>query len=337
MIAALSMAAAHAAPPSHPEIVFESYSPLATNRELLARTVTPLIAKRLGAELAKSPAALDAQSIDLAQERFKVYVPEGPAPAGGYGLLVFVAPWDQTGIPALWVSVLDHRGVIAVTAGRSGNEENVIGRRIPLALAGYENVKRRYPLNPERVYVGGFSGGSRVALRMALAFPDVFRGALLNSGSDPIGTLDVPLPSAALFTMFETRTRLVYVTGTEDEGAAASDRRSVHSVHDICVSDPAVMPMRNGGHEPADAQTLARAITELDAPTKADPDLERCRARRHEDLARQLANAGKLIDAGKLEDAGKALIEIDAHYGGLAAPESIDLVDKLRPRGVNLH
>jgi poly(3-hydroxybutyrate) depolymerase len=61
-------------------------------------------------------------------------------------------------------------------------------RRIPLALLAAHNVMQRYPVDKERLYIGGMSGGSRVALRIALAFPDVFHALLLHSGSDRIGT-----------------------------------------------------------------------------------------------------------------------------------------------------
>jgi poly(3-hydroxybutyrate) depolymerase len=41
------------------------------------------------------------------------------------------------------------------------------------------------------------SGGSQMALRMALVYPDTFHAALLHSASDPIGTAD-PLECQAL-------------------------------------------------------------------------------------------------------------------------------------------
>ena len=53
-------------------------------------------------------------------------------------------------------------------------------------LAAY-NVMKRYAVDPQRVFVSGFSGGARVAMRLALAYPDLFRGALMDAGSDPIG------------------------------------------------------------------------------------------------------------------------------------------------------
>jgi pimeloyl-ACP methyl ester carboxylesterase len=64
--------------------------------------------------------------------------------------------------------------------------------------------------------VGGFSGGARVALRIALGYPDVFRGAILNAGSDPIGDSATPLPPRELFAGFQEEARLIYITGEKD-------------------------------------------------------------------------------------------------------------------------
>jgi len=72
-----------------------------------------------------------------------------------------------------------------------------------MALLAAYNTMKQYPVDPQQVYIGGFSGGARVALRLALGYPDVFHGALLNAGSDPAGTLDVPLPPADLFRRFQ--------------------------------------------------------------------------------------------------------------------------------------
>jgi len=74
------------------DVVFSDYSPLSSSAELLHRLLTPLSALQVGKRLAHSTVALRDQPIDLAQERFTVYVPAHP-PAQGYGLLVFVPPW----------------------------------------------------------------------------------------------------------------------------------------------------------------------------------------------------------------------------------------------------
>jgi len=40
--------------------------------------------------------------------------------------------------------------------------------------AGRYNIMQQYPVDPQRVYVAGFSGGSRVALRLVLGYPTCF-------------------------------------------------------------------------------------------------------------------------------------------------------------------
>src|ERR1700730_6918458 len=154
------------------DVVFSDYSPLSSSTELLHRLLSPLSAVQVGKKLASSAVALRDQPINLAQEKFTVYVPSHP-PAQGYGLLVFIPPWDNAMLPRGWAAILDRRGVIFVSAANSGNEANILDRRDPLALLAAHNVMQRFRVDSERIYIGGFSGGSRVALRLALGYPDV--------------------------------------------------------------------------------------------------------------------------------------------------------------------
>lgn len=335
-LAAGAGVAAGAASGVQHDVVFDHPSPLASNEALLERMVSPLLAARLRTELARAHGSTATFPLDLAQERFELHVPDGEPPPDGYGLLVFVPPWESQGLPREWFPALDRHHLIAVTAERSGNSQNVLGRRVPLALTGYENVRRRYPVDPQRVYVGGFSGGARVAMRMALAFPDVFRGALLNAGSDPLGTPEVPLPVNALFDRFERDTRLVYITGTRDENVATMDRRSHASAKSLCVSNLADVPIRGGGHEPADARSLERALDELDAPRVEMRDASACRARRDTEIARAIAGVRSAIDKGDSSAAAHDLADLDARYGGLALPASMELAARLRERGIDV-
>jgi poly(3-hydroxybutyrate) depolymerase len=139
---------------------------------------------------------------------------------------VFIPPWPRAEVPRQWIPALNRYNTILVTAANSGNEAPTIDRREPLALLALHNIMAQYPVDPQQVYIGGFSGGARVALRVALGYPDVFHGALLNAGSDPIGTLDVPLPPADLFRRFQESTRLVYLTGERDDENLGRDMYS---------------------------------------------------------------------------------------------------------------
>ena len=310
------------------DVVFQDYSPLAANAELADRLFRPLLARRLREKLAAAGQAGGGQSVDLAREHFSLYVPALAPASGKFGLLVWISPTEEAVIPEAWLPVLDRQGVICVVAARAGNSANVFSRRIPLALLGYANVAKAYATDPVRTYIGGLSGGSRIALRIALAFPDVFHGAVLNAGSDSFGTALLPPPKPDLLRQFEEGTRLIYVTGSRDEERLAADAHSRESAHKLCITDTRTEEMRGRGHELLDAATLDRALTELSAPRRIDPELAACRERRTQEIDAQLREIDALIGAGKTRDARDRLQALDERYGGLAAPRSIELEDK---------
>jgi len=316
------------------DVVFSAYSPLAANAELLRRLLSPLADAQVQQSLARSGEKLVTQSIELAAEHFVLYVPP-VAPPRGYGLLVFVPPWQDARLPNDWGPVLERAGLIYVSAARSGNEENVLARREPLALLAAYNLMQRYPVDADRIYVAGFSGGSHIALRLALAYPDVFRGGLLNAGSDPLGSGVPPLPPADLFRHFQESTRLVYVTG-EHDSRLAMDAESQQSMHHWCVFDTEAQTTLGAAHEIASPEALSRSLEALlvhKAPDAAK--LARCRADIDHQLSSALQKAQSLIDSGKRGDAQKALIDIDKRFGGLAAPRSVGMQAELgsRPAG----
>jgi hypothetical protein len=130
-------------------ITFSAYSPLSRSEELARRLLSPLQAERVEQKLRRSASAFREQPVDLAHERFTVYVP-ARAPAAGYALLVFVSPSDNAAVPPGWQPVLDRQGMIFVTAENSGNSADISARREPLALLAAANVMARYGVNPER-------------------------------------------------------------------------------------------------------------------------------------------------------------------------------------------
>jgi len=183
-------------------------------------------------------------------------------------------------VPRQWIPVLDRNNTIFVTAANSGNEAHPVRRREPLALLAAYNVMRQYNVDPQQVYIGGFSGGARVALRLALGYPDLFHGALLNAGSDPIGTADVPLPPADLFKRFQESTRIVYLTGERDEENLAIDMGSRRSLEKWCVLDVVTRTEPRTGHQLADGFSLGRALEALLGDRQVPSEkLDACRDR----------------------------------------------------------
>jgi predicted esterase len=320
-----AVAAAPAPTGLQTEVVFTEYAPEAASAELLRRLLSPLAAEQAKEILARSTGHLVEQPLDLPAERFVLYVP-ATAPPHGYGLLVFVPPWQDARLPEGWSVVLDHYGLIYVSARRSGNEENVLARREPLALLAAYNVMQRYAVDAQRVYVGGFSGGARIALRLALGYPDVFRGALLNAGSDPLGNGVPAVPRMDLFRRFQESTRLVYLTGEYDVAHLAADADSRESMRKWCVFDVDTEVVHGTGHEVASARALSLALQQLFTHTSPNPSqLAACRSQLDKALSAQLDEADALIRRGRPADAQKLLLEIDRRFGGLAAPRSIEL------------
>jgi len=310
------------------EVTFTNYTPLSGNAELARRLLSPLKNAQLQKMLANG-AKLRDQAIDLSQEKFALYVPPR-MPAAGYGLIVFVPPWNVERLPDEWGPVLDQYGIIFVSAVKSGNDQNVLARREPLALLGESNVAQRYRIDPSRIYIAGFSGGSRIALRLALGYPDVFRGAILNSGSDPIGNATVPLPPSDLFARFQETSHLVYLSGDQDTDIIAADTASLHSLRDYCVFHADQHNTMGGGHDAIGGAALSRALDILSEPADTDTArLTECRAAISSQMDAKLADVRSLIAAGKNTEARKLLDDIDAQYGGLAAPQTVELASKI--------
>jgi hypothetical protein len=284
-------------------VVFTDYSPDSRNTELLRRLASPLTALRAQLQLVRSGTAIREQSIDLAQEKFTVYVPS-ESPPGGYGLLVFVPPWKDAIVPRGWIAALDRHGLIFVSAARSGNEANSLARREPLALLAAHNIMQRYPVDPQRVYIGGFSGDAQA-----------------------------PLPPAELFRQFQDSTRLVYLTGNDDLANIDHDAASVQSMRQWCQFNLDTQSIAWAGHDVADSRALQRALDALTTNAPQDPvPLAACRSRIDTLLAAKLQQVQELVTGGKLHEARALLNTIDTRFGGLAAPRSLELAQQIDAR-----
>ena len=321
-----STANAQASKAAH--VQFSEYSPPGDlPLDIARRTLSPLTALQARRQAAQPGKSLIEQPIKLAEEVFLIYVPSRPPPRG-FALLVFVPPWQDARLPPGWGAILERYGTIFVSAARSGNDEGVMDRREPLALLAAANVIRQYPVDAGAVFIAGFSGGARVAQRLALAFPDLFSGAILNAGSDPIGTRYVPLPPRELFYRFQEHTRLVYVTGEADTRLGL-DQDSMRSMHQWCMFAAQGHVESSAGHDVLGPNAFAWALSAVlsDVPA-ASRRLAGCRAAVDQELNRQLDAAELELTSGAPESVEKSLRALDARFGGLAAPRSVDLAMK---------
>ena len=306
---------------------FAEASPLTRNAALIERLVSPLTHAKLLA--ANDAQALANPPVDVEKERFGLFVP-GQKPPKGYGLLVWVSPFDEIALPPGWATVLNREGIIFVMAGRSGNLMPLLGRRVPLALSARENVVRHHSIDPDRIWIGGYSGGARVAQRIALAYPDLFSGAVLDGGADAIGGADLPLPKRAQFERFGENSAVAFTTGGRDEVNSDAARRALASMRRNCIDRAWVEVRRGEGHAIMGRRSLASAIQFLDRPRlPPSADNLRCREQIYARVDQSLAQAATLVETGD-RSAQEALAKIDQLYGWLASPRVVQLRAKAR-------
>ncbi len=309
--------------------VFEHLSPLASSHEIARRTQTPTTTDRMSRYLHASGKRLEQQAIDIGSEEFDLYVPALP-PSRGYGLLVWIPPNEEgRSVPRSWRRELDRRGMIYVAPRGAGKMQNLVERRIPLAVHAAYNVMLKYPVDPTRVYVGGFSGGGRAALRTLVAYPDLFRGGVLNAGSDELDGSQMTLPAAELVELLQSRSRLVYVTGAQDLPNRRMDERSRASAVRLCIPGVHAISMGGVGHAPPDGLHFARAIEAMESSPAGPPLAAGCRESLQQQVEAGLLAVEALVEAGHLQQAGAQLHELDQHWGGLAAPRSVSLARRI--------
>lgn len=312
--------------------VFDRYSPMAASDEFSRRVFSPTTFDRLQRFQVYLGKPAVVHTVDLSHERFDVFVPR-VKPSSGYGLLVFVSPIQRWPLTHDWKKVLDRAGIIYVSAVRSGNSQNVYERRIPLALHAYENITTRYPIDPSRVTISGFSGGSRTAIRIAAAYADLFTGALLIGGAKTMGEEDFAPPPKELMTLMQRRMRIVYSTGRHDMPNVRLDGYSMDALRLRCVAGVFKISEAEISHEVPNRKVLQRVLNRLEKPLEAK--LLSAQSECATALAARVDHDVKLAEGryadGDKTAAGELLGAADLAWGGLASERLIALARLIAP------
>jgi dienelactone hydrolase len=119
-----------------------------------------------------------------------------------------------------------------------------------------KHLQRTMTLDRDRLYVGGMSGGGRVASQALARFPGFFSGALCIVGADYV------TPESALVSELITK-RVVFMTGDGD-----FNRREMRRVYsrflDVGVMRAHLIDLEDFDHQYPDAEQLDAALELLD-------------------------------------------------------------------------
>jgi hypothetical protein len=266
---------------------------------------------------------------DVAQESFEVYVPASYRPEVPHGLFVYISSVNSGGPDGGWTAVLDKYALLWVGANNSGNERS-IWYRTNLALDAAHNMKQRYAIDEERIYISGPSGGGRSASRTGFCYPDVFSCGYYLIGCDYFR--DIPTPDgkgyfradfapapAALMERMKARNRFAIFTGDKDHmkpGCLAAFK----AMQQDKFAYASYFEAPNWGHTHPNAEWFEKGIAAIEAP---------------------LVDAAKAAwaDGQKLEASGKARDALAAYaraagrgFGQPFQAPARAKVDDLRPK-----
>lgn len=126
-------------------------------------------------------AAEQAPAYDVSKETFEILVPKGYQPSVAHGLFIWIAAGNDVKVPADWDAALAEKKLIFIGSRNSGNKRDIFDR-IRMAVDANANLRELCNVDGRRVYVSGFSGGSRVASMVGVAFGEMFSGAACFMG-----------------------------------------------------------------------------------------------------------------------------------------------------------
>src|SRR5262245_54983593 len=115
---------------------------------------------------------------DSAKQTYELYVPpKGKKKSPPAPLVLFVSAGNE---PAGWkafAKLCQARGILFAGPRAAGNDDPG-ARRVRIVMDVLDDVRRKHPIDPDRTYVAGFSGGARIACGVAFGLPEHFGGVM---------------------------------------------------------------------------------------------------------------------------------------------------------------
>lgn len=161
-------------------------------------------ASGFGANALKLP-----KDYDSREQRYQLFVPKNYTKEKAWPLIVFISPSDQPAGWSSWQKVCEARGILFCSPFKAGNSIQA-GQRTRIVLDVLDDVRRHFHVDPDQTYVGGFSGGGRMACAIGFALPEHFGGIIPVCGTNPLPAVTY------LRHRIHDRLSVAFVTGAKD-------------------------------------------------------------------------------------------------------------------------
>jgi predicted esterase len=157
-----------------------------------------------GADAARLPPGFDST-----RQRYQLFVPPAYQPGRTWPLVLFISPSAQPAGWAAWQKVCVKESMFFCSPLTAGNSVPA-GQRTRIILDVLDDVRRHYRIDPDQTYLGGFSGGGRMACAIGFALPECFGGVIAMCGTNPVQ------PPTYLRHRLEEHLAVAFVTGATD-------------------------------------------------------------------------------------------------------------------------
>lgn len=124
-----------------------------------------------------------APDYDSQRQLYQLYVPPEYDPARAWPLIVFVSPGDDPLGWRLWRQTSEGQGLLFCAPYGAGGQ-CPLAERTRIVLDVFDDVRRRYRVDPDQTYLTGQGASSRLACGLAFALPEFVGGAIALGGSD---------------------------------------------------------------------------------------------------------------------------------------------------------
>ncbi|HWG44083.1 MAG TPA: hypothetical protein VN688_15000 [Gemmataceae bacterium] len=192
---------------------------------------------------------------DSKQQAYELYVPRREAKKR-LPVILFISPGNE---PTEWKrfeKVCKQRGILFAAPRGAGND-CPSKKRVRIVLDVLDDLRRNYPLDPDRTYLAGFSGGGRIACAIAFALPEYFGGVMPICASGDLRK-ESWLRQRAI-----DRLHVALLTGEKDFNRCEVERLRGPMLKEVGVT-ARVWVQPGMGHAIPSEKTLGEAIRWLD-------------------------------------------------------------------------
>lgn len=193
---------------------------------------------------------------DSTAQAYELYIPKRLKKGEAPGLVLFISPGDRgTGLVSLR-DVCDAENLIFASPHAAGNNTET-RVRVRIVLDVLDDLRRKYRVDPDRTYIGGFSGGGRIACAIGFSLPEYFGGVLPVCAAGDLRT------ESWLRQRVRDRLSVAHLTGDTDFNRGEVERFRGPMLASVGVRSKVWVAARTGHAVPA-AATCREAIAWLD-------------------------------------------------------------------------